>query len=530
MKERKKGFAPIGILRALLEALILGLVLHGAFSLLRTPPQSGLSYNTTLFFNTLIAFWLMFRLRIAEGQWGRKIGFELLAGFLLTVVTSLVVPVLFALISRTLMGSPNFGSFSLLGLVSGPMFVVFRVGRYFWIWWQGKRQHKLIWELIHIQLSLAALIAIIFIVSGEVFLILSTYPPLNIKEEGLVVAVTSRLMETILPYLGVTVLLTLLMLAVLLAPAALVSYLLVRRLTGRLSHLAEATRRLRQGDYQARAEVQGTDEIAQLQQDFNGMAVDLEYAFGALSEERDKVSRLLEDRRQLTANTSHELRTPVATIQSYLDSLSERAGLPESVQGDVSILQNEVHHLTRLIDDLFTLSQAEVGALEFVSEPVEIASLVRQVAGVFRPLAWQSGKVVLVVEAESDPIIAVDPDRMEQVLANLIRNAIHHTPPGGIISLLVREDGQEVKLHVRDTGEGINEEDLPHIWERFYRGEEARASGHRGAGLGLSLVRELVTEMGGEISVLSQTGIGTEFIMSFSLRQGDQRETKTQQV
>jgi signal transduction histidine kinase len=138
--------------------------------------------------------------------------------------------------------------------------------------------------------------------------------------------------------------------------------------------------------------------------------------------------------------------------------------------------------------------------------------------------------VVLVVEAESDPIIAVDPDRMEQVLANLIRNAIHHTPPGGIISIQVREEEQTIKLHIRDTGEGISEEDLPHIWERFYRGEEARVSGHRGAGLGLSLVRELVSDMGGEISVLSQPGMGTEFIMSFNLRQGDQRETKSQQV
>jgi signal transduction histidine kinase len=529
MKTRKKAFKPVGIPRALLECLVLGLVLRGELGLLKMDLQSGIFYNATLFISTLIAFWMMLRLRIVDGKWGRKIGFDLLAGFLLTLLTSLVIPSFFALIGRSLMDTP-IGLFSLLAMVSGPLFVVFRAGRYFWEWWQRKRQHKLIWELIHIQLSLAGLIAILFIVTGEIFLILSSYPPLDIEGEGLVMAVTSRLMETILPYLGITILLTLGMLVILLAPAALVSYLSVRRLTNRLGHLADATQRLRQGDYQARAEVQGADEIAQLQQDFNGMAEDLEYAFGALSEERDKVEWLLEDRRQLTANTSHELRTPVATIQSYLDSLSEREGLPESVQSDLNILQNEVHHLTRLIDDLFTLSQAEVGALEIVSEPVEIASLVRQVAGVFRPLAWQSGKVVLVVEAESDPIIAVDPDRMEQVLANLIRNAIHHTPPGGIISLQVREEGQEVKLHIRDTGEGISEEDLPHIWERFYRGEEARASGHRGAGLGLSLVRELVSEMGGEISVLSQPGMGTEFIMSFNLRQGDQRETKPQQV
>lgn len=530
MKALKAWFKPAGILRALLECFVLGIALSGTVELLGSNTESSFSYNATLFSNTLLAFWLMVRLRIVDGKWGRKVGFDLLAAFLLTLLVSLVIPKFFVLIGRPERDNATYRLFVLLGLISGPMFAGFRLGRYFWAWWQRKRQHKLLWELIHIQLSLAALMAVLFIASGEVFLLLSAYPPLNVGEEGLLVAVTSRLMETLLPYLGITVLITLGLLALLMAPAALVSYLSVRRLTNRLNHLAEATQRLRQGDYQARAEVQGADEIARLQQDFNAMADDLEYAFGALSEERDKVSRLLDARRQLTANTSHELRTPVATLQSYLDSLAERKDLPAAVQGDIDILQNEVHHLTRLIDDLFTLSQAEVGALEIVSEPVEISSLARQVAGAFRPLAWQSGKVVLVVEAETDPVIEVDPDRMEQVLANLIRNAIHHTPPGGIISLQVREDAQTVQIHIRDTGEGISEEDLPHIWERFYRGQAAKTSGHRGAGLGLSLVRELVTEMGGEISVFSQTGMGTEFIMSFNLRQGDQLETTPQQV
>ena len=530
MKTKKSWAKPVGLPRAFLETLGLGVLLFGAFSLLNPDPQSGLFYNTTLFLNVLLAFWLMLRLRIIEGIWGKKIGIDLLAALLLTLLTSLVLPWFFTLIGRPMGRDPGYGGFSLLGLISGPLFVGFRFGRYFWDWWQRKRQRKLVWELIHIQLSLVALIAILFILAGILFLNLSNLPQGTGSEENLVLTIASRLMETILPYLGITVLLTLVALVLFMAPAALVSYLSVKRLTNRLDHLTQATQSLRQGDYQARSEVQGKDEIAQLQRDFNAMADDLAYAFDALNEEKEKVSRLLENRKQLTANTSHELRTPVATLQSYLDSLSEQHHLPENVRDDVAILQNEVQHLTRLIDDLFTLSQAEVGALVMVSEPVEVTSLVHQVAGAFRPLAWQSGKVVLFVEAETNSIIEGDPDRLEQILANLIRNAIHHTPPGGIISLQVEEEEQIVRIHIRDTGEGISEEDLPHIWERFYRGQGNRAADQRGAGLGLSLVRELVTDMGGEISVTSQTGMGTEFIMSFNLRQGVRRETTTQSL
>lgn len=528
MRTGKSGFKSVGLARSLLETLGLGLLLFGSIHLFNNDTQNSLFYNTSLFFDILLAFWLMIRLRIRDGKWIVKVAIDLPAALMLTLLTSLVIPLVFNLMGRQLDPSATFGLFSLLGLTSGPIYIGFRIGRYFWAWWQRKRQHRLVWELIHIQLSLIALIAVLFILAGIIFLNLSNLPQISGNEDNLVITLASRLMETILPYMSVTIVLTLGALVLFMGPAALVSYLSVKRLTNRLDHLAQAAQRLQQGDYQARAEVQGEDEIAQLQRNFNAMADDLAYAFDALNEEKNKVSLLLENRKQLTANTSHELRTPVATIQSNLDSLSERDNLPDSIRQDLVILQNEVQHLTRLIDDLFTLSQAEVGALVIETKPVEVASLVHQVAGAFKPLAWQSGKVMLVVEAQTDPIIEADPDRLEQVLANLIRNAIHHTPPGGIISLLVEEDSQTVRIHLRDTGDGISEEDLPHIWERFYRGQGNPSTDQRGAGLGLSLVRELVNDMGGEISVSSQPGMGTTFIMSFNLRQGVHRETTAQ--
>jgi signal transduction histidine kinase len=159
-----------------------------------------------------------------------------------------------------------------------------------------------------------------------------------------------------------------------------------------------------------------------------------------------------------------------------------------------------------------------------------VSTLARQVAGAFRPLAWQVGKVTIVAESKTDPVIQADPDRLEQILANLFRNAVQHTPPGGIISLLIETKDEQAVITVRDTGEGIDPEELPQIWERFYRGENADVSYNRGAGLGLALVKEFVIAMGGQIEVSSEPGLGTEFIIRFNLLQGDHRETLSQQV
>ncbi|MBG0771242.1 MAG: HAMP domain-containing protein, partial [Anaerolineaceae bacterium] len=318
MRTGKSGFKSVGLLRALAECLGLGMVLFGILALLKPGTQSSLAFNSSLFINTMLALWLTIRLRVRESKWINNFGSDLAAALLLTLLTSLIIPGFFNLFAAALGQSTSNSTFSLLGLLSGPLFSGFRIGRYLWNWWQRKRQHRLVWELIHIQLSLIALIAVLFILAGIIFLNLSNFPQISGNEDNLVITLASRLMETILPYMSITIVLTLGALVLFMGPAALVSYLSVKRLTNRLDHLAQATQRLQQGDYQARAEVQGEDEIAQLQRNFNAMADDLAYAFDALNEEKDKVSLLLENRKQLTANTSHELRTPVATIQSNL--------------------------------------------------------------------------------------------------------------------------------------------------------------------------------------------------------------------
>jgi signal transduction histidine kinase len=448
----------------------------------------------------------------------------------LVLLVVLLIPALLLVVDISPFQSTAGGTYTLLALSTGLIYPTLRAMVLVWCWWQRKRKQRLIWDLMHIQLSLVALVALALISLGGIY-VLITSQNLYLRDGSTpLVRVILQLAYTVFPYLGLALAVTLIILVIMLPPAALVSYKSVRRFTRRLDHLTETTRKLRQGEYSARSEVQGEDEIAQLQQDFNSMAADLEAAMAALSAERDKVTRLLDSRRQLTANASHELRTPVATLQSYLETLSSAQGLSPEAQSDLAIMQNEVQHLSRLIDDLFTLSQAEVGALEITTRPTAVSTLVRRVAGAFRALAWQVGKVTIVAESETDPEIEVDPDRLEQVLANLLRNAIHHTPPGGIISLLIEAQGDQAVITVRDTGEGIAPEDLPHIWERFYRGGNAEGQKYHGAGLGLALVKELVGDMGGQIEVTSEPGLGTEFIIRFNLLQGDHRETSSQQV
>ncbi|MCB2214066.1 HAMP domain-containing histidine kinase [bacterium] len=530
MKRLKRFFRPAPLWRALLECLILGLLLVGLIRLVETSSPNESMFNVIISILVILAFWMALRLRLPKGKWGRKLGYEALATVLIVILVVLLIPTLLLMVDISPLQSTTGGNYTLLAFSTGLIYPVLRGLVLVWYWWQRKRKQRLIWDLMHIQLSLVVLVALALISLGGIYVLVSSQN-LYIRDGATpLVRVILQLAYTVFPYLGITLAIALVALVVMLPPAALISYQSVQRFTRRLDHLADTTRRLRQGDYTARAQVQGEDEIARLQQDFNAMAADLETAMTALGEERDKVALLLDARRQLTANASHELRTPVATIQSYLENLSGAPDLTPEAQSDLAIVQNEVQHLTRLIDDLFTLSRAEVGALEIKSQPVALSTLARQVAGAFRPLAWQVGKVTIVAESETDPLIQADPDRLEQVLANLFRNAIQHTPPGGIISLLIETQDEQAVITVRDTGEGIPSEELPHIWERFYRGENAENAASRGAGLGLALVKEFVTAMGGQIEVSSEPGLGTEFIICFNLLQGDHRETSSQQV
>ncbi len=330
----------------------------------------------------------------------------------------------------------------------------------------------------------------------------------------------SRSTESIIILLvAVTVMLLgglVLALAVTIPPSALFSHLVARGTTRRIEALAAATTRLRAGDYRARVPVEGEDEVARLQEDFNALAVDLDATLRALQGERDRVAALLTARQDLIAGVSHELRAPVATLRGYLESARRQwnGAPPPTLPQDMEVMERETIRLQALIDDLFTLARADVARLDLHRVPTDIGLLVHRCVDALVPLAWQGGKVEVVAHVAPDsPLALVDARRLEQVLQNLLHNAIRHTPPGGIVAVVVAAEPAAMVVQVRDTGEGIAAADLPHIWERFYRTDHARQHIGSGTGLGLALVRELTEAMGGTVAVDSVLGDGACFTL-----------------
>jgi signal transduction histidine kinase len=295
---------------------------------------------------------------------------------------------------------------------------------------------------------------------------------------------------------------------------ALVSWLVLRPTTRRLRDLTAATASLRAGNRRARVDVEGEDEVATLQADFNAAAADLEQLIDDLESERDTVGRLLTARRELLTAVSHELRTPVATLRAYLDaSLEHWDGTPPAtLRRDLEVMDREAVRLQRLIEDLFDLSRAEIENLRLSLKPLEIAPILRRAVDATRQLSADRSRIELVLDVPDGlPEVLADEGRLEQVVRNLLGNAVRHTPPGGVVRVSAEPADGMVAIAVEDTGEGIEPAELDRIWERFYRTDSARDRDHGGAGLGLALVKELTEAMGGRVEAASTPGTGSRF-------------------
>jgi signal transduction histidine kinase len=235
-----------------------------------------------------------------------------------------------------------------------------------------------------------------------------------------------------------------------------------------------------------------------------------------LQEQRDNVAKLLDERRELIANVSHELRTPVATLRGYLETmLIHWDGITRlDIHRDLRVMEDETVRLHGLVEDLFTLSRAEVGKLELHCAPTDARELVRRVVDASAPLAWRSSRIEVVADIpDCLPVVLVDAKRLEQILHNLLHNGVRHTAPGGIVAVMVMAENDTIAFQVRDTGEGIAADDLPYIWKRFYQVKSSRMGG--GTGLGLALVKEWTEIMGGTTSVESILGEGSCFTVRF---------------
>jgi signal transduction histidine kinase len=282
----------------------------------------------------------------------------------------------------------------------------------------------------------------------------------------------------------------------------------------RIETLVVTTDELRIGHYAVRAPVEGKDEIAQLQKNFNAMAEELEKTVHDLQSERDHVTTLLKERRELFANVSHELRTPIATLRGYLESdLENRVDMPVSaLWKDMELMESEVLQLQERADELFTLSKAEVEPATLQTAPCDVYQLLQKLVASYAPLAWRTNKIEVVADMPFDiPLVSADQQRLEQALKNIVRNALRHTPPGGVIALIVSVEPQRVAISVEDTGEGIAPAELQHIWKRFYQARTSHTQD--GAGIGLSLVKEWITGMHGDVAVTSTLGEGSCFTL-----------------
>ena len=288
--------------------------------------------------------------------------------------------------------------------------------------------------------------------------------------------------------------------------AMILGYFLSSTVTERIYLLKGAAEKLAKGDLQTRVPVNGRDEVAALSTTFNQMAEQLQAA-------AQKQMELESLRRDLIAWVSHDLQTPLTSMRAVLEALSDGVvDDPEMVKRYLLTARRDVMSLSALIDDLFQMSQLDAGGFPLHRLPSSINDLVSDTLESFSQLA-KRGEITLEgqVEADVDPVF-MDTQAIGRVFNNLISNALRHTPARGRVSVWVRRADSGVDVTVSDTGEGIRSQDIPHIFERFYRGDASRSRQRgTGAGLGLAIARGIVQAHGGTIEVQSEPGKGTQF-------------------
>ena len=366
--------------------------------------------------------------------------------------------------------------------------------------WVGARRHGLRWRLAAVY-GAGLLVTLINVLAAALLMFLSTHD--------------------------------LLLLLLVLGFATALSALFGRAVTGALvedlEKLAAAARRLAGGDLAARARLSGEDEVAQLAETFDRMAEQLQ---GGI--ERERAQELA--RREMVAAVSHDLRTPLTTMRAMVEAVTDGVvSEPAEVRRYMELIRGETQHLSRLIDDLFELSQIESGALKLDLAPTHLPELVAQTLEAYEAPARDNGVTLTHAADPSIPPVQADPARLMRVLRNLIDNALRFTPAGGRVEVEARFEryGQgdtsashtavasapAVRVSVRDTGPGLSPEETERIFERFYRSARARtrSTGTPGAGLGLTIARGLVQAHGGRMWAESPPGAGASFHFTLPL-------------
>jgi len=285
-----------------------------------------------------------------------------------------------------------------------------------------------------------------------------------------------------------------------LAAVGLTLYL-SRQILRPIGKLTQAAHDLEAGNLSQRVQTSTRGEIGELAHAFNAMAESLA--------QNEKL------RQQMVTDIAHELRTPLTNLRGYLEAIQD--GLVKPDENTINLLYEEAIHLNQLVQDLQELAMAEAGQLRFIKQAVTIDQVIKQTIAIAEPNASRKEITIDTNIPPNIPDVLADQKRVSQILRNLLNNAINYTNEQGTIFVRIQNTNKHVIISVKDTGEGIAEKHLPYLFERFYRVDPSRSRITGGAGLGLAIVKHLVEAQGGEITVSSTVGIGTEFTFTLPI-------------
>lgn len=308
--------------------------------------------------------------------------------------------------------------------------------------------------------------------------------------------------------------------------ALLLSYILASNITDPIRRMSQVARSISKGDFVQRVDWSSNDELGDLAQAMNSMSHEISILVDNLTQEKDKLRKLVEERQNMMSDISHDLRTPVTSIRGFVEALQDGVIKGEDEQKrTLAIIHDESKRLSRLVDDLFYLARLEAGEIPVEMAELDFADVVRSSMNAVSPQALEKQ---LDLRLSSDDAVTAgkamvmgSSDRLTRAVVNLLDNAVKYSPEGGRVEVALnisQNDTREVTLSVTDQGPGIPPEDMAHLFERFYRADKSRARVKSSAGLGLSIAKLIVDQHNGRLWVESDVGKGSTFIMTLPVQ------------